>query len=351
MSLPAGDIDLEYHGDRAVGPGLLDLAVNVTTEPPPDWLTAAVEAACGRLSGYPDPTEATEAVAARHARPPGEVLLTAGAAEAFGLIARALPAAASGPAVVVHPQFTEPERALRVAGHQVRRHLLSAADGFRLDPAALGGPASLVVVGNPTNPTGVLHPAADLLALADPARPLVVDEAFMDAVPGEPASLAGHRHAPGLVVVRSLTKTWGLAGLRIGYLLGPQPMIARLRRQQPPWAVSTPALAAAIACSTDRAVAEAAARAGRIEQHREQLRRELAVRGLPAVPGSSGPFLLVRGPAGRCVTDELRRAGVAVRRADTFPGLGPEWFRLAVRPPAALTALLDALDALGVRTK
>ncbi|CCA54780.1 L-threonine 3-O-phosphate decarboxylase [Streptomyces venezuelae ATCC 10712] len=104
------------------------------------------------------------------------------------LLARALPVRRP---VVVHPQFTEPEAALRDAGHEVGRVLLREEDGFRLDPASVPQDADLVVIGNPTNPTSVLHPAATIAALARPGRTLVVDEAFMDAVPGERESLAG----------------------------------------------------------------------------------------------------------------------------------------------------------------
>ncbi len=84
------------------------------------------------------------------------MLLTAGAAEAFVLLARALKVRRP---VVVHPQFTEPEAALRDAGHSVDRVLLRAEDGFRLDPALVPEDADLVVIGNPTNPTSILHPA------------------------------------------------------------------------------------------------------------------------------------------------------------------------------------------------
>ena len=148
------------------------------------------------------------------------MLVTAGAAEAFTLIARALrPGRDVRRPVVVHPQFTEPEVALTVAGHRVERVLLRAEDGFALDPSAVPADADLVVVGNPTNPTSVLH--SGLAALARPGRVLVVDEAFMDAVPGEPGSPAAQR-LPGVIVVRSLTKTWGLAGLRAGYVIGPR---------------------------------------------------------------------------------------------------------------------------------
>ncbi len=82
--------------------------------------------------------------------------------------------------------------------------------------------ADLVVVGNPNNPTGSLDPAATVAGLARPGRVLVVDEAFMELTPDEAESLAGRRDLPGLVVVRSLTKLWGLAGLRAGYVLAPE---------------------------------------------------------------------------------------------------------------------------------
>ena len=94
------------------------------------------------------------------------------------------------------------------------------APPFGLAGACVPDEADLVVVGNPTNPTSVLHPRDQILALRRPGRIVVVDEAFADAIPGEPASLAGES-LPDVVVLRSLTKTWSLAGLRVGYALGP----------------------------------------------------------------------------------------------------------------------------------
>ncbi|MGW4497744.1 Rv2231c family pyridoxal phosphate-dependent protein CobC [Micromonospora sp. NPDC004336] len=343
---PAGP-DLAHHGDAEVGEGLVDLAVNVRRDAMPDWLADPVTAALGDLAAYPDPRPARAAVAARHGRPPAEVLLTAGAAEGFVLLARALTGVRRP--VVVHPQFTEPEAALRAAGHQVERVLLDAADGFRLDPARVPADADLVMIGNPTNPTSVLHPAADLAALARPGRVLVVDEAFADTtlapgVPGEPESLAARRDLPGLLVVRSLTKTWGLAGLRIGYLLGEAPLLERLAAAQPLWAVSTPALAAASACATPVAVEAERAIAARLAADRDHLVARLSA--LPGVRVAGRPasaFVLVHLPGAAEVRTALRRRGWAVRRGDTFPGLGPDWLRVAVRDPATTDAFTEVL--------
>jgi histidinol-phosphate aminotransferase len=282
-------------------------------------------------------------VAARHGLPARRVLLTAGAAEAFVLLARALKVRRP---VVVHPQFTEPEAALRDAGHRVGRVLLREADGFRLDAAAVPEDADLVVIGNPTNPTSVLHPAEAIAALARPGRTLVVDEAFMDAVPGEREALAGRTDVPGLVVLRSLTKTWGLAGLRIGYVLAAPEVIAALERAQPLWPVSTPALTAARACVEPRALAEAEAWARRVADDRAYLvagLKRFADRGLSVVGPAEGPFVLVRLPGAAAVRRRLRGLGYAVRRGDTFPGLGEEWLRLAVRDRDTTDGFLRAL--------
>lgn len=341
----AGAHDLRHHGDAEVrgrGRDLTDLAVNVRAGTPPAWLKERIAVSLGALAAYPDGHAARAAVAARHGLPPERLLLTAGAAEAFVLIARALPARRP---VVVHPQFTEPEAALRAAGHDVGRVLLRAGDDFRLDPAAVPADADLVVVGNPTNPTSVLHPAAVLERLARPGRTLVVDEAFMDAVPGEREALCGRTDIPGLVVLRSLTKTWGLAGLRIGYVAAAPETIRTLEEAQPLWPVSSPALAAAEACVEPRALAEAAAAADRIAVDRCHLVAGLReFTEIRVVERAQGPFVLVRLERAAEIRERLRTLGFAVRRGDTFPGLGDEWLRLAVRDRTTTNRFLQAFD-------
>ncbi len=331
--------DLRHHGDAELAPGLVDLAVNVRSGTPPAWLRTVLHEALDACAGYPDAAPARAAVAAAHGRQPSEVLLTAGAAETFVLLARAL---RPRRAVLVHPSFTEPEVALRSAGHPVHRLMLRAEDGYRLDPAAVPEDADLVVLGNPTNPTSVLHPAADLVALARPERVLVVDEAFADTVPGEPESLAHRRDVPGLLVVRSLTKTWGLAGLRVGYALGSADLVEALGAQQPPWPVSSPALAALAACTTPSARAEAEVAARELSNRRAALLSALPPDAVAeGRPRSS--FVLLRVPDGARVRQALRDRGWAVRRGDTFPGLTPDHLRVAVRDPATSSAFAAAL--------
>lgn len=333
------DPDLRHHGDVEATPGLLDFAVNVRLPAPPDWLRAVLAEALDTLGRYPTSGPATAAVASRHGRSVEEVLPTAGAAESFVLLARAL---RPRRAVCIHPSFTEPEAALRAAGHRVERVLLPAP--YELRPELVPDDADLVVVGNPTNPTGVVHPADGLLHLARPGRVLVVDEAFMDTVPGEWGSLARRGDTPGLVVVRSLTKTWGLAGLRVGCLLAPAHLVRVLSAAQPLWSVSTLALAALAACSGPSALSQADAAARDLCADREYLLARLAERDVHPVAASRTSFVLVRVAAGLAVRPALRAYGVAVRRGDTFPGLGPDHLRIAVRSREQTDNLIDAFD-------
>jgi histidinol-phosphate aminotransferase len=333
------EFDLQHHGDQEVGEGLVDLAVNVRLPAPPEWLRAELAGALDDLAAYPDAAAATLAVAARHRRQADEVLVTAGAAEAFTLLATALRPRL---AVVVHPQFTEPEAALRAAGHRVRRVELSAGQGFVLAPEAVPEDADLVFIGNPTNPTSVLHPASALRALVRPGRMLVVDEAFLDAVPGEPESLAGQA-LPGVVVIRSLTKTWGIAGLRAGYLLAEPPLVTRLRAVQPPWSVSTLAAVAVVACSGPDALAEAEKLAVDASRDRDHLVTGLRALGVEVAGDPRGPFVLIRLPDADKIRLRLREAGYAVRRGDTFPGLDTTYLRVAVRDRSTTAAFLTAL--------
>jgi len=325
---------LHHHGDDDLRPGLVDLAVNVRPDTPPPWLRERL--ATVDLARYPKQDAAVAAVAARHGRTPGEVLLTAGAAEAFVLIARALQPRHP---LVIHPQFTEPEAALRAAGHDVDRLVLDPP--FTLDTRLVADDADLVLIGNPTNPTSVLHHREAVRALIRPHRLVVVDEAFADCAETEEHSLADE---PGVLVVRSLTKTWGLAGLRVGYVLGGSALIERLRGAQPHWPVSAPALEACLACSAPEAVAEARDAARVLTARRRYLGKVVeAVDGVEVVPGAAASFLLLRTERTE-IWNPLRDKGFAVRRGDTFPGLGPHWIRIAVRDEPTSAAFAAALE-------
>src|SRR5438874_13436937 len=119
-------------------------------------------------------------------------------------------------------------------------------------------------------------------------------------------------------------------------------MIAQLAVQQPRWSVSAPAVEAAIACSSGDALAEAAAAAAQLTVDRDYLVRVLAPL-VDVVPGACAPFVLACTRPG--LREALRDRGFAVRRGDTFPGLGPDWIRIAVRDRQTSYALARAIES------
>ncbi|WP_409485539.1 aminotransferase class I/II-fold pyridoxal phosphate-dependent enzyme [Arsenicicoccus dermatophilus] len=347
---------LAHHGDVDARGARLDLAVNVAVPEPPAFVTAAIGREVARLAAYPDPRAATAALAEDLGVPAGCLLLTNGSAEAFQLVARLRPW--RGP-VVVEPQFTEPGLELVAAGTAPAWHALDEGTGWALDADLLRDrhpDADLVVVGNPTNPTSRLHPRAELLRLVDPAttpddRVLLVDEAFLDVSTDPTQTLVADAvtDRPGeraVLVTGSLTKTYGLAGVRAGFLVGPAPLVARLAQRQVHWSVNSLALAAVLAVCTPQGRAFRDAQRERLVRnagHLAAMVRELGLR-VPVDPG--GPFVLAHHPHAEQLRERLRdEHGIAVRRADTFRGLDPTWIRIAARDPEQVAELAD-----GIRT-
>lgn len=317
---------------------MLDFAVNVRSVRPPSWLTARLAARLDDLGHYPSVTDveaAQTAVARRHRRAPDDVLLLAGGAEGFALLPQLQPRCVA----LIAPSFTEPEAVFDAAGIPVTQIVLGAP--FHLSDASVPEAADLVVVGNPTNPTGVLHSRGEVLALRAPGRLLVVDEAFMDSVPGEPESLAGAA-LPDVLVLRSLTKTWSLAGLRVGYALGAPDVLARLTTQRPHWPLGTLQLEAITACSEPTAVTEAQAGADRLARLRADMVAGLTAAGFPVIAGAA-PFVLFTVPDAELARKYLQEKGIAVRRCDTFFGLPDSYLRAAVRSewPVLVSALQE----------
>lgn len=185
-----------------------------------------------------------EAAAARYGAP--AALPLAGAQAAIQLLPHLR--AANSRVGIISPCYAEHAHAWQHAGQQVLQ--LSDADV----EAQLDALDVLVLV-NPNNPTGRVFAPAQLLAwharLAARGGWLVVDEAFIDATPE--LSVASHSHLPGLIVLRSFGKFYGLAGVRLGFVLAEPSLLAQLNERLGPWAVSGPARWIGLACLADAA--------------------------------------------------------------------------------------------------
>ena len=337
---------------RALGvtaESLADFSANINPlGTPPEALRAAEESLFSGTPRYPDPRypELREALAGYLGVPTGSVLPTNGGAEALFLAAAEAAANVSsetpGKALILEPTFSEYAAAATAAGLEVVRRIAwrPDTDGFTLDYAALDDLSGvrLVFLGNPNNPTGNALPAAAVMEVAqrvgEAGATLVVDEAFADFTP-EVSVVA--EAGGSLVVARSFTKFFAMPGLRLGCLVYPE--IERFEARQPSWAVNVAAAAAGVAAAGDDAY---------IERSLEEIPklREALVKGLSSLPGltaypAAANFFLVRGPDG--IPEKLARRGVLVRGCGPFIGLGPEYFRVAVRGPEETTVLLEAL--------
>lgn len=200
---------------------------------------------------------------------------------------------------VLGPTYDDHARAWVAAGRTVRE--------VRRPSEAVG--ADLVAACNPNNPDGRVLDAEELAALRGGARWLVLDEAYAEAAPG--ASLASRAGEPGLVVLRSFGKFHGLAGVRLGAVLGPPDLLARLAALLGHWRVSGPALRLGAAAYADAAWRDATL--ARLRAATGDLRARLRAGGL-AVVGGTPLFTLARADDAAARWRRLAQAGVYVRR-------------------------------------
>jgi histidinol-phosphate aminotransferase len=311
-------------------------------EPFPEVIEA-VTAAAAEFNRYPENSvyHVVNALSAHLGVPADHVWMGAGSTELLGCIALAVggPGTStvfSDPSFVMYPisaALTGAE-ALPVPATAVMGHDLAAMR------QAIRDDTSLVFICNPNNPTGTYLPIADVAAFIDsvPERTMVVvDEAYFEFVTaadyGTAIPLAVARD--NVIVTRTFSKIYGLAGLRVGYAVGQPDTLAQLRRAQVPFSVNSAAQAGALA-----ALAHAERLIERVSDNdlaRGQMEEGLASRGLDYVPSQTN-FVLIR-PGGdpQALSDALLHLGVIVRP------MGP-FIRVTIGTPAEDRRFLEALD-------
>lgn len=313
---------------------LLDFSASINPlGPSPRVLEALQALTAGEVARYPDDgSPALRAELAGRAEVGVEQIMVAnGSIELLWLLALAYLAPGDS-VLVIGPTFGEYARAAQVVGATVVEWRAEASAGFVLDLAALMAQIErqrprLVFLCNPNNPTGVCldrTAIAGLLETLDGAL-LVVDEAYAPFADGSPA-LTDLLSDGRLVLLRSLTKTYGLAGLRLGYVLGAPGVIEALDRVRPPWTVNAAALACGLAALRDPdhlrlALVE-------VGRSRAYLTEALTDLGLRVYPPTTN-FVLVDVGDGRAFRDRLLPRGFCVRDGASF-GL-PRCVRIGVR--------------------
>ena len=271
-----------------------------------------------------------------------DILVGNGSTEIIWLVALAF-VRAGDTVLLVGPTFGEYTRAAVLMGARLHQYTARRTDGFRVVPEAMTQllqqrQPRLVFLCNPNNPTGTFVAPDSIVHWAStcPGTLFIVDEAYLTFTASAPSVLS-IRH-PNMLVLRSMTKAYALAGLRLGYAVGSPDILEALRRARPPWSVNALAQAAGIAALQD--TAHLTHCLARIAQAKHDFVAGLCAVGRTPVP-STTHFFLVRVGNGAACRQALLRHGMLVRDCASF-GL-PAYIRVATRRPEENARLLTAL--------
>ncbi|TWD54065.1 histidinol-phosphate aminotransferase [Arthrobacter sp. AG367] len=331
-------------GRRGTGADIAALASNENHYEPLPAAVAAVGEAAGRMNRYPDmaAVELRERLARHLGVTAEEVAVGPGSVGVLQQIITGL-CDAGDEVVFAWRSFEAYPILVELAGARAVRIPLDDAEGHHLEAmaAAVTDRTKVVLLCTPNNPTGVPISHDRLESFLQSVRSdvlVVIDEAYVEYADAGPDSLALYRRYPNVCILRTFSKAYGLAGLRVGYALAAPAIAEGLRRTALPFGVSALAQKAAIA-SLD-AGEEMEARASAVKQERARMAAELAAQGWKPQP-SQGNFLWIRADGELLATlvDAFDAAGVLVR---AYQGDG---VRITVADPASNNRVLRLLEA------
>lgn len=339
---------LYRHGDAAGrdAAGLLDFSVSVNPLGPPASVLSALERHRQQLAGhYPDPESAqlVKCLAQRHGLEPEQITIGNGSNDLIYAVARAI---RPRRVAVVEPTYTEYLRASLRAGAGVEHWL---TDGPEFEPEVFDPEgADLVWLANPNNPTGRLWKPGRLESWIEtfPRTFFIVDEAFLPFRRDEGAHtlMAATQRLPNVIVLRSLTKVYGIPGLRLGYAVAHGTRAAALREEIVSWSVNALAQAAGLAALEDQTFL-ARTYSWFIEEALPLAERLRTVSSVLEPIRSQANYVLVllRGTTSGRLARQLATHGLAIRDAANFVGLDERYVRIAARTAEDNARLLAAL--------
>ncbi len=333
---------------------ILDFSASINPLGPPPGLARILSGCFNRLENYPDIHNRIliEAISKFHDIAPECIAVANGSTELIYWLPRALGVSST---LAVLPAFGEYVKAFEIQATRLQKLFSKAENSFQpkveqLEAALRKDPCKAVLLTNPASPSGSLLDSEVISWVLEKSTQsgspfFVVDEVFIDFC--REASLKRFLdRSQNLVLIRSLTKFFGLPGLRIGYLIAPPRIAAQVRGHLPPWSVNTLAQTAGAWCFAQdeymRKTLELVA------NERQMLALGLsAICGLTVFPGEAN-YLLVRmdrklKPASRLKWDIFERHRILIRDCASFEGLDDWYFRVAVRLPDQNDRLINAI--------
>ncbi len=312
----------------------LDFSANINPLGTPPGVLTAMQESLSQSARYPDPfcRETISAVSAYEDVSPKDVLPGNGAAE---LIYSFCQTVTAQKALIPVPTFCEYENALKQNGCNVIHYCLKPENKFEIDKgfceAIEEEKPDMVFLCNPNNPSGKLADPDlinEIITLCENLEiKFFVDECFMDLTGKNYSVIPQIAEHSSIIVLKALTKSYGLAGIRAGYCLSSNhDLLYRMSQTVQPWNVSVVAQAAIPAALKEKKYLEKSV--SLINKERYFLTESLTDSGLTVMP-SDANFLLFMAPVGLDLC--LLSKGIAIRNCSNFVGLGPGWYRIAVR--------------------
>ena len=338
------------HGGDIYGGGVtLDFSANTNPYGTPAGVLNAVTAALPDMHRYPDPycRSLVDAIAAFEDVDKKYILCGSGAAE---LIYAYCAAAHPKTALELAPTFSEYSLGLKRVGTAVKHYYLTPDNDFRLDEHFLDHledtTPEAVFLCNPNNPTGALIDPELLKKILDFCKTagirLFIDECFLDLSDDGVSMKRYLRDYPNLFLLKAFTKSYGMAGIRLGYCLcADAELLTAMAREVQPWNVSSLAQAAGVAALKEEVFLQKTK--DLIQKERPWLKARLEGFGFRVCP-SEVNYLLFQGPTD--LHRKLTEKGIAIRNCDNYPGLTSGWYRIAVRRHAENETLIAAIGSV-----
>lgn len=327
-------------GEQPGDPAVVKLNTNENPYPPSPRVRAALLEACDRLHLYPDPTARAlrERAAGLWGADPDGVVVGNGSDELLALLMRAVVDPGDAVAYPV-PTYSLYDTLVALQGGVALR--FPFGPDWALPAALRSAPARMLLLCNPNAPSGTAVPTARFaeLAAARPDAVVVIDEAYVDFADETAVGLAAR--FPNVVVLRTLSKSYSLAGLRVGFALSSPGLAAELVKVKDSYNVGRLAQAGALAALEDQATMRE--HVARLRATRQRLEGALAALGFAVVPSQTN-FVLARraGESLAGLAEGLKRRGILVR---WFAGL-PDALRISIGTDEQIDRLLVAIREL-----
>lgn len=329
----------------------LDFSANLNPFGPPSWLKDAIHSHYETITHYPEPTysNTSQAVANFEGVEPNKVLLTNGGAEGIFLVAKYFE---NKKAIIVHPTFSEYERACRHYHLEVTEMFYNARNDFQLPMPFLKEKlkeTDVVFLCRPNNPTGTVIREEDLRLLVEEGRKMgtyiIIDEAFVDFLPDSTPSLTSWVSIySNVILLRSLTKMYTIPGLRVGYVMAQPAVISALKNEQIPWSINSLVDAVVPMLLQDRDFVEHTKTM--LHKQSKYISRVLASLDFFMTPTQVN-FYLLQDKKQPNRTEELYhfilKHGIVTRHTHNFRRLNGNYLRIAIRSKEENEQLLSVL--------